>query len=145
MMKILDEVKMNFKLLYEKYKDAIPYMLFGVLTTGINILSYWILAHLFNWRVMESTVVAWAIAVMFAYLTNRKWVFESDKTEKREILKEMFSFVLCRIMTGVIDWICMYFFVDVMNFNDVFIKFVSNVVVIVLNYLASKCFIFKHK
>ena len=66
---------MNIEKLWDKYKDIIPYGVFGVLTTLVNIVSYWIFAHPFGLSVMVSTVLAWILSVLFAYLTNRKWVF----------------------------------------------------------------------
>ena len=94
---------------------------------------------------MPSTVVAWIIAVLFAYLTNRKWVFHSVAEGFKAIFKEFISFLSCRLATGVVDWVCMFIFVDILLLNDVVIKFIANILVIVLNYVASKLLIFKHE
>ena len=136
---------MDFKSLYEKYKDLIPYAFFGVCTTAVNVVSYWIFARLLGCPVMFSTIVAWILAVLFAYVTNRKWVFHSEAEGSKEILKEMVSFFLCRLATGVLDWLCMFVFVDLLHWNDVLIKFLANVLVIILNYVASKLVIFRRK
>ncbi len=133
------------KSLYEKYKDIIPYLFFGVCTTVVNIIVYWLLAHPMHIPTMVSTVVAWFVAVLFAYVTNRKWVFNSSVTTAYDIGKEMVSFFACRIATGIVDWACMFIFVDLMHLNDVVIKFIANVIVILLNYIASKMIIFKKK
>lgn len=133
---------MNLKNLYNKYKDVIPYLFFGVCTTLINVIAYWLMAHPFNIGTMLSTLVAWFIAVVFAYVTNRKWVFCSKANSRKEKLEEFGSFFACRIGTGIIDWIIMFLFVDIIGFNDVIIKFFANVIVIVLNYIASKFIIF---
>ena len=69
--------KMAVRELYEKYKDVILYIFFGVCTTIANVAAYWFLARLLGWGVMLSTVAAWSLAVLLAYLTNRKWVFGS--------------------------------------------------------------------
>ncbi len=135
--------KMAVRELYEKYKDVILYIFFGVCTTIANVAAYWFLARLLGWGVMLSTVAAWSLAVLLAYLTNRKWVFGSGAKGVKEIAKEITSFFICRLVTGVIDWGCMYFFVGMLQWNDVMIKFGANVVVISLNYIASKLFIFK--
>ena len=135
---------MDLKRLYEKYKDIIPYAVFGVLTTGVNILVYWLAAHILGLGVMPSTIIAWVAAVLFAYVTNRKWVFHSEAHEASQILKEIASFFACRLATGVVDWIFMFVFVDVLHLNDVVIKAIANIVVIILNYVASKLIIFKH-
>lgn len=84
--------KMNIEKLWDKYKDIIPYGVFGVLTTLVNIVSYWIFAHPFGLSVMVSTVLAWILSVLFAYLTNRKWVFHSEASTREEIGKEIVSF-----------------------------------------------------
>lgn len=136
---------MDLRKIYKKYKDIIPYAIFGVLTTLVNIVVYWLMAHPLGMGVMISTIFAWIGAVLFAYLTNRKWVFHSEATTVFEIVKEIISFFTCRLATGIVDWLCMFIFVDMLHFNDVMIKFTANVVVIVLNYVASKLIIFKHK
>lgn len=83
---------MNIEKLWDKYKDIIPYGVFGVLTTLVNIVSYWIFAHPFGLSVMVSTVLAWILSVLFAYLTNRKWVFHSEASTSEEIGKEIVRF-----------------------------------------------------
>ena len=130
--------------LFEKYKDIIYYGFFGVLTTLVNIIFYWLMAHPLGMRTVPSSVIAWIAAVTFAYITNRKWVFHSEANTKPDIVKEIAYFFFCRFATGVIDWIFMYVTVDILNWNDVLMKFIANVIVIVLNYIASKMLIFKH-
>lgn len=136
---------MNWENLYKKYQDIIPYGVFGLLTTMINIAVYWLLSHPAGLPTMASTVIAWFTAVLFAYITNRKWVFQGTAHTKKEITKEISSFFACRLATGVVDWLCMLLFVDVFRFNDVVIKMGANIIVIILNYVASKLIIFKHK
>lgn len=131
--------------LIKKYKDILLYGIFGVLTTVVNIATYWLAAHPLGLSVMVSTVIAWIAAVLFAYVTNRKWVFHSQAQGTKEIVQEIVSFFACRLATGVVDWACMFIFVDLLHFNDVIIKADANVLVIILNYVASKLVIFKHK
>lgn len=129
--------------LLKKYKDVIPYIFFGVCTTLVNMIVYWLCAHVFLFSVMISTIGAWVLSVLFAYVTNRKYVFHSAANGLEEIAKEVTSFFSCRLLTGCIDLLCMFVFVDVLQMNDMFIKVMANVLVIVLNYVASKVFIFK--
>lgn len=136
---------MNIKALYQKYKDIIPYGIFGVLTTLVNVAVYWIAAHPLRLETMPSTVFAWIMAVMFAYVTNRKWVFHSTAITAVEIRKEILSFFICRLATGVSDWACMFIFVDLLGFYDVAMKVLANILVIILNYVASRLVIFKRK
>ena len=100
---------------------------------------------MFAFNTMISTVVAWVLAVLFAYITNRKWVFKSVANSRMEIVRELVSFFGCRIATGIVDWLCMFIFVEFLKFNDVLIKAVANILVIILNYIASKLIIFKKK
>lgn len=131
------------KTLAEKYQDVFLYIFFGICTTLVNIFTYWLCAHVFHIAVLPSAIIAWFFAVLFAYLTNRKWVFHSEATTKEEIAKEAISFYICRLTTGFVDWALMYVFVDVMHLNDIVIKTVANIVVIVLNFIASKLIIFR--
>ena len=131
--------------LIEKYKDVIPYLVFGVLTTLVNVVSYWIFAHPLRVGVMPSTVIAWILSVLFAYITNRKWVFHSEAHTAPAIVREMLYFFGCRLATGLLDMLFMYIFAVRMNFDDTWVKIFSNVIVIILNYLASKLLIFRHK
>ncbi len=139
----LKALKEAMRKLGRKYKDVIPYILFGVLTTLVNIIVYWIFAHPLHLHVMISTIVAWVASVLFAYITNRIWVFHSTATTSVAILKEVIAFFSCRLATGVLDWVCMYVFVDLLAWNDLLVKCGANVLVIVLNYVASKVLIFR--
>lgn len=134
---------MDFQSVYTKYKDIIPYLFFGVCTTLVNVIAYWLCAHPLNLGTMPSTIAAWFLAVLFAYITNRKWVFHSNAITTPEITRELISFFGCRIATGIVDWLCMFIFVAVLGWNDVIIKFLANVLVIILNYVASKLIIFR--
>lgn len=134
---------MKIKKIYNDNKNIIPYLFFGVCTTAVNVVVYGILSHALGLGIMFSTIVAWIAAVLFAYLTNRKWVFDSNAKKFTSQLREFVSFFLCRIVTGIVDWGCMFVFVNIFLCNDVFIKIISNAVVIIMNYVASKWIIFK--
>ncbi len=126
-----------------KYKHFILYTVFGALTTLVNIASYWLFAHLLRLGVMPSTILAWILAVAFAYITNRRFVFDSKTNDTAGVIKEIFSFFSLRLATGIFDWLSMFIFVDLLHFNDIAIKFAANIVVIVLNYIFGKLVIFK--
>ncbi len=127
----------------KKYKSLILYGIFGIATTLVNIIAYFICAKVFNLSVVVSTCIAWFIAVIFAFVTNKIWVFESKKNKFKDVSKGILSFFSCRILTGLLDLLIMYVFVDKLHFNDLLFKVLSNVIVIVLNYVASKLIIFK--
>ena len=131
--------------LFCQYKDIILYLFFGVFTTVVNVVAYWFCANVLSFGTMPSTIIAWILAVFFAYITNRKWVFHSSATTRLEIAQEIASFFGCRIATGVVDWLCMYMFVEVLKFNDLVIKILANILVIILNFVASKLIIFRKK
>ena len=133
----------SYKDLVLKYKEAIFYCIFGCLTTIVNIVVYWLMAHIVGVKTVPSSVVAWIAAVMFAYLTNRNWVFSSRASTKQAIAREITTFYFFRLATGIIDWLFMYVTVDVLRWSDVWMKMVANVIVIILNYVASKLVVFR--
>ncbi len=141
------------KRLFLKYREAILYVFFGGLTTLINILTYGVCTQLFSMGTGISNAIAWVLSVLFAYATNRKWVFESTARTPRELVREFISFVSCRLGTGVLDQLIMVWGVDVFGarfipapYADLWsmgLKVASNVLVIILNYVFSKLIIFK--
>ena len=92
---------------------------------------------------LVSTAIAWVLSVLFAYFTNRVWVFQSTASGTKAILREIGSFFGCRLLSGAIDMGIMFLCVSVLGLPDKLIKILANVVVIILNYLFSKLFIFK--
>ena len=135
----------SIKTLLIKYRDIIAYLFFGVCTTLVNIVAYWAAAHPLGMGTLPASVLAWVAAVLFAYVTNRKWVFRSQAVTRQEITREITSFFGCRLATGVVDWVIMFVCVDLLCFNDMVIKIFANVVVVILNYVANKLLIFKNK
>jgi len=131
--------------LLEKYRDVIAYLFFGVCTTLVNIAVYWAAAHLLHMAAVPAAVIAWIAAVLAAYLTNRKWVFHSEARGRTEILQEVVRFFAARLATGVFDWLFMYVTVDRLNWNDMAMKVIANVVVIISNYVLSRLVVFRKK
>ncbi len=131
--------------LYKKYKEIVNYLIFGVLTTIISLAVYYLLTFTVidpkNALLLQvANVISWVAGVLFAYVTNRKYVFDSKNEDK---LKEFSSFVGARLVTLIMDMIIMYVGVTLMRGNDKIIKLISQVVVIVSNYLFSKIFVFR--
>lgn len=131
--------------LLKKYRSFIAYAVFGVLTTIVNIGTYNLCYYQAGMSNTFSNIVAWVLAVTFAYLTNKVWVFDSKSWAWKVLKKEVPAFVSCRLATGVMDLAIMYISVDVMHWNAMLMKIISNVLVIVLNYVFSKLVIFKKK
>ena len=131
--------------LFKKYQQPILYLFFGVCTTAVNIITYYISAHIVSLSVVLSTCLACAISVIFAYITNKWWVFESKSLRLKAVVLEFLSFTGCRLFTGACDLLIMFIFVDCLAMNDLFVKIASNVLVVILNYIFSKLIIFKQK
>lgn len=131
--------------LYLKYKEAILYLIFGGLTTLLNIVTYAVCSHLFHIDTLISNAIAWVAGVAFAYVTNKIFVFESKTDTLKELIKECASFVGCRLATGAMDMAIMYITVDVLRWPDIIMKVIANVLVIILNFVFSKLFIFAKK
>ena len=125
--------------LYKKYKEIINYMIFGGLATLVNFISYYIFARTLNVDEVISSGLSWFCAVLFAYVTNKLFVFESKKDSKKEMIKEMISFFLARIVSGALcDVGTFALMVKVLNINDIIAKLVTQVMVVIVNYIFSK-------
>ena len=97
----------------------ILYVFFGGCTTLVNIITYYLCAHLFEFNTSISTIVAWFLSVLFAYITNKLFVFESKSFNKNIVIKEVFSFFGCRLATGILDLIIMVILIE----RDILIYF----------------------
>lgn len=126
------------------YKEIFSYLFFGVLTTLVNIITYYIFKQYLNINYQVANIIAWIISVTFAFITNKIFVFISINNFKKTI-KEMFSFYGFRLLSLGFDITIMFVAISVLNINDLVSKVISNIVVIIINYLFSKIFIFKKK
>ncbi len=137
----------KIKELYKKYKEIINYLIFGVLTTLVSLVVYYASVLTFlnpenSIQLQIANILSWIAGVTFAYFTNRKYVFESKEKNK---LKEASKFFLSRVTTLLMDMLIMWLGVTILHGNDKIIKLISQVVVIVGNYIFSKLFVFKKK
>ena len=131
--------------LLKKYRELIIYLIFGVLTTIVSLFIYYLLVYTIldpnkAFELQLANILSWFGAVCFAYITNRRFVFESKNNKK---IKEASKFFISRVTTLLMDMFIMFFFVSVLHLNDKIIKIISQVVVIVSNYLFSKLLVFK--
>lgn len=130
--------------IYKKNKEIINYLIFGVLTTVVSFVAYFIFAKVFKIDEVISNVISWFFSVLFAFVTNKLYVFESKETGKKTLLKEIISFYLARLFTGVVcDLGVFALMVKTFKINDVLSKLVTQVIVIILNYVLSKLIVFK--
>lgn len=130
------------KEIIQKNKEIIMYLIFGVLTTVVNIVVYYLFSNIIQMNYLFSNAMAWFLSVLFAYITNRKYVFNSNSAQ---IFKEALSFFSSRLATGLLDMFLMWFLVNFNLLNDVISKIVVNIIVVILNYILSKLVVFKNK
>ena len=132
------------KNLWFKYKELFFYGVFGVGATVINIVSYRVLANTFGKKYfLIANIIAWILAFIFAFITNKLFVFESRSWETQIAMKEFVGFLSARLATGILDTVLMWLFVSVISLDDTLSKIIINILVIIINYVASKFFIFK--
>lgn len=140
----------NILALYEKYKEIINYLIFGGLTTVVSLATkYLLLFTIFDasnsLELQISIVISWIAAVLFAYFTNRKFVFESTNKNK---FKEFISFIVARLSTLLLEMIIMWFFVTLLKLNSdlyvIIFTMIAQVVVVIANYIFSKLFVFRN-
>ena len=127
---------------YNKYKEGLLYLFFGGCTTLVNIISFMIL-RLFHIDIYVSNGIAWFLAVLFAFITNKLFVFESRGKGAKTAVKEGVSFFFFRILSLLFDMGIMYVMIDLLGSGELISKVLSNVFVIIINYVFSKLFIFK--
>ncbi len=135
----------KLKALFMKYKEPILYIIFGGLTTLVNWGSFWLLFEIFHIDYLVATALAWLLSVAFAYITNRIWVFESKADTAKAVALEILAFFAFRLLSGGMDMGLMYVGVDLLHINELLMKLLSNVVVVIANYIFSKLFIFRKK
>ena len=131
--------------IYKKYKEIINYLIFGGLTTLVSIGTYALFTIVFNIDYLVSNVLSWIIAVLFAFITNKLFVFASKSRSKKQVSKEIVSFFFFRIVSLGIEMIIMYVFVYLLSINDLITKVIAQVIVILSNYIFSKVFVFKNQ
>ena len=129
---------------FHKYKEVISYLFFGGCTTLINIISY-MLFRAANIDMLISISLAWVVSVLFAFITNKLFVFESRNVGFKKTMVECIYFFVCRLLSLVFDLGFMYLLVDIFSCNELLSKIISNIIVIIINYVLSKLLIFKKK
>ena len=129
--------------LVKKHWDIVTYLFFGVLTTLVNYAVYLPCYNLLGLSAAISNVIAWVVAVAFAYLTNKPWVFKSHDWSAQTVLPELAKFVACRVGSGVLETGIIFVFVDWMGFDGNLFKLITSVLVVILNYIGSKLLVFK--
>ena len=129
--------------LITKYWDILTYLVFGVLTTVVNYVVYLPVYNLLGLSAALSNAIAWVVAVAFAYLTNKPFVFKSHDWSKETVIPELTKFVSCRVASGAMETLILLVAVDLLGWNGNIWKLLTQVMVVVLNYVFSKLIVFK--
>ena len=131
--------------LLRKREEVISYLFFGGLTTLVNYIVYLPCYNLLGLSGTLSNVTAWVAAVAFAYLTNKPFVFKSHDWSAKTVIPELTKFVGCRVGSGLAETAIIFVTVDLLNLNGNMIKLLTSVLVVILNYVASKLVVFRKK
>jgi len=133
--------------LYKQKKEIVNYLIAGVLTTLVSLLTYYFVINiLFTTKtalnIQVANVISWIVAVLFAYFTNKIFVFESG-SKGNEAKKEFLKFVISRLFTLFMDMALMFIFVTLLRLDDTIVKLCVQIIIIVANYILSKIIVFR--
>lgn len=131
--------------LCKKHREIITYLLFGAVTTMVGYGVYFLLYNKFDCYASLSNVISWVIAVMVAFLTNKPFVFESHDWSGKTVLREFFAFAGLRLLSGLLETGILFVLCDRLMWNGNWVKIGVGVLVIVMNYITSKCVAFRKK
>ena len=131
--------------LLKKYEEVISYLFFGGLTTLVNYIIYLPCYNLLDLSGALSNAIAWVAAVAFAYVTNKPFVFKSHDWSGKTVIPELTKFVSCRVGSGLLETAIIFALVDWLGLNGNVIKLATSVLVVILNYIASKLLVFRKK
>ena len=129
----------------QQYWEVLSYLIFGVLTTVVNYLVYLPVYNLLGLSAALSNGIAWVAAVIFAYLTNKPFVFRSHDWSAKTVIPELTRFVSCRVASGVAETVILLVTVDLLHWNGNLWKLATSVLVVLLNYIGSKLLVFRKK
>lgn len=128
---------------YEEHVEGMRYLIFGALSTVVNVVVFVILNSKLKLSIEVSNTIAWIISVIFAYVTNKLYVFKAQNDSRKDFFREIISFFGSRVFTLVVETILLKIFIEKLGFNSTIMKILTNVIVIILNYVLSKIVIFK--
>lgn len=135
----------KFQELFQRYYDIIVYLVFGVLTTIVNYAVFLPLYNIAGCSIVISNGIAWIAAVLFAYLTNKPFVFRSHDWSAHTVIPELAKFVSCRIASGIMETVILFIAVDCMHMNGNIWKLITQILVVIANYVGSKLLVFRKR
>lgn len=130
---------------WQKHREMLLYLFFGGLTTVVSIGSFWLFASLLQQNEHIANTISWLLAVLFAFVTNRLWVFQAPTKGVTAFFKQMLKFYGGRLATFAAEEVIILVFITWLGFPDLAVKIAAQIVVLILNYLVSKLFVFKKK
>lgn len=128
-----------------KYWDIVSYLFFGVCTTIVNYLIYIPCYNFWGMSATVSNMIAWVVAVAFAYLTNKPFVFKSHDWSAKTVVPELTKFIGCRVGSGAAETLILFLAVDFLGWNGNIWKLLTQIMVVILNYIGSKLLVFRKK
>lgn len=135
----------KLRVLYQKYQEVIDYGIFGLLTTAVNFFIFYFLESVLSTSYLVANFFAIVISILFAYLTNKKFVFKSKTSTWKQTAYEFINFVGLRLVSGIFDMVSMYLLIDGIGLDTNLSKILTQFIVVISNYIFSKLFIFKNK
>lgn len=135
----------KLRILLEKYREVFSYLFFGVLTTAVNYVTFALAVQILPVSATAANVIAWVVAVAFAYLTNKPFVFRSHDWSAKTVVPELGKFLSCRVGSGVMETAIILIAVDILGGNKYLWKLLTNVLVVIVNYIGSKLLVFRKK
>lgn len=144
----MEQMRGKIKAIFQKYREQIMYLIFGGLTTIINWLVYVLLVTV-GQDIEVTNVIAWLVAVLFAYVTNRAFVFQCKATNKKEVFKEFVRFFGSRVATGIVEIVGFPVLYriglnqELLGIDGFLAKITVSVAVVILNYVCSKVIVFR--
>ena len=139
----------RIKKLYNNYKEIVNYLIIGVLTTVVSLVSFYLIRIFVftsnsQFDIQLANVISWVLAVLFAFVTNKKYVFESKSTGYQKFL-EMIKFYVSRLTTLGVEMFVMWLLTSPLKVDDMISKIIVQFIIVILNYVFSKLFVFKKK
>ena len=136
---------MKIRQLLRKHRELIAYIFWGVATTVVNYIVYFLCTRALGIHYVASNVISWAVSVAFAFYVNKQFVFQSTGWQAKVVLGELWKFVSARILSGFLETGMLFVFVELLRCNDVVIKVLASILVVISNYVVSKLMIFTKK
>ena len=131
--------------LYKKYEEGINYLFWGFASFVLNMILFYLLANVCHIQELITNIISWIACVIFAYFTNRMFVFKSQNKDMQSAGTEFIQFISARIGTLILEEVVIFIGITLLHGNNMIVKLIGQVLVIVSNYILSKIWIFKKK